>query len=200
MEDAERSLTTASVWGAFVKLVNLARNSIAILKTHGEEGIRSDELAELLGVPKRRVYDVVAVLKSLDHVETKRRFNGTTVTWIDRSKDYVSRTEYESLKDRLNEETAARKDLQTQLAETKEQLRITRSKLRMDVQAVESADKTEFNTTHLRIRALSSRGFKRVTDSGLEAMVETYEPGIVVDPREIEVDESEAILKNLQKP
>ncbi|MFW9850858.1 MAG: hypothetical protein ACFFF4_17155 [Candidatus Thorarchaeota archaeon] len=199
MEDAERSLTTASVWGAFVKLVNLARDSIAILKEHGEEGIRSDELAEMLGVPKRRVYDVVAVLKSLDHVETKRRFNGTTVTWIDRSKDYVSRSEYESLKDRLNEETAARKDLQTQLAETKEQLRITRSKLRMDVQAVESADKTEFNTTHLRIRALSSRGFKKVTDSGLEAIVETYEPGIVVDPREIEVDESAAILKNLQK-
>ncbi|MHA2424469.1 MAG: hypothetical protein ACXAEF_06755 [Candidatus Thorarchaeota archaeon] len=182
-----------------MKLVELARNSVDILKERGEEGIRSDELADLLGVPKRRVYDVVAVLRSLDQVETKRRFNGTTVTWIDRSKEFVPRTEFDGLKNRFNEESAARKDLQTQLAETKEQLRITRSKLRMDVQAVESADKTEFHTTHLRIRALSSRGFKRVTDSGLEAIVETYEPGIVVDPSEVEVDESEAILKNLQR-
>jgi sugar-specific transcriptional regulator TrmB len=182
-----------------VKLVELARHSVAILKERGEEGIRSDELAEILGVPKRRVYDVIAVLRSLDQVETKRRFNGTTVTWIDKSKNFVARSEYDSLKSRFNEESLERRELQTQLAETKEQLRITRSKLRLDVQAVESADKTEFNTTQLRIRALSSRGFKRVTDSGLEAIVETYEPGIVVDPSEVEVDENEAILKNLQK-
>ena len=187
------------MWGASVKLIELARKSVTILKQRAEEGIRSDELAELLGVPKRRVYDVVAVLRSLNQVETKRRFNGTTVTWIDISKDFVPRTEYSELKTRFSEESAERRDLQTQLAETKEQLRISRSKLRMDVQAVECANKTEFNTTQLRIRTLSSRGFKRVTDSGLEVIVETYESGIVVDPSEIEVDESEAILKNLQR-
>ena len=75
-----------------MKLVELARNSVAILQERGEEGIRSDELAEILGVPKRRVYDVVAVLKSLEQVETRRRFNGTTVTWIDKSKDFVPKT------------------------------------------------------------------------------------------------------------
>ncbi|MDF1537519.1 MAG: hypothetical protein P1Q69_01270 [Candidatus Thorarchaeota archaeon] len=182
-----------------MKLVELAQRSVSILKEQGEEGIRSDELADRLDVPKRRVYDVVAVLRSLEQVETKRRFNGTTVTWIDRSRDYVPRSEYASIKTRLDEESLARRDLQTQLAETKEQLRITRSKLRLDVQAVSSANKTEFNTTHLRIRSQSSRGFKRVTDSGLEAIVETYEPGIVVDPSTVEVDESEAILKNLQR-
>ncbi len=187
------------MWGAFVKLVELARTSVTILMERGEDGIRSDELAQLLGVPKRRVYDVVAVLRSLNQVETKRRFNGTTVTWIDKSKDFVPRTEYTELKTRLSEESIERRDLQTQLAETKEALRITRSKLRMDVQAVECADKTEFNTTYLRIRSLSSRGFKRVTDSGLEAIVETYEPGIVVDPSEVEENKSEIILKNLQK-
>lgn len=182
-----------------MKLVELARRSVSILKELGEDGIRSDELAEKLGVPKRRVYDVVAVLRSLQQVETKRRFNGTTVTWIDRSREFVPRSDYLSIKTRLDEESLARRDLQTQLAETKEQLRITRSKLRLDVQAVASVNKTEFNTTHLRIRSLSSRGFKRVTDSGLEAIVETYEPGIVVDPSTVEVDESEAILKNLQR-
>ncbi len=182
-----------------MKLVELAHRSVSILKDQGADGIRSDELADRLGVPKRRVYDVVAVLKSLGQVETRRRFNGTTVTWIDRLRDYVPRSDYASIKSRLDEESMARRDLQTQLAETKEQLRITRSKLRLDVQAVISADKTEFNTTHLRIRSLSSRGFKRVTDSGLEAIVETYEPGIIADPTTVEVDENEEILKNLQR-
>lgn len=182
-----------------MKLVELARRSVSILKEQGEEGIRSDELANRLGVPKRRVYDVIAVLRSLEHVETRRRFNGTTVTWIDRSREFVPRSDYVTIKSRLDDENSARRDLQTQLAETKEQLRITRSKLRLDVQAVPSANKTEFDTTHLRIRSMSSRGFKRVTDSGLEAIVETYEPGIIVDPTVVEVDESEAILKNLQR-
>ncbi|MFW9908083.1 MAG: hypothetical protein ACFFEF_05870 [Candidatus Thorarchaeota archaeon] len=181
-----------------MKLVELARKSLSILKEIGEEGIRSDELADVLRVPKRRVYDVVAVLKALDHVDTKRRFNGTTVTWVDRSKEFVPKKEYDILKSRLEDESSARREIQTQLAEVKEQLRITRSKLRLDVQAVECAKKTEFNTTYLRIRALSGRGFKRVADSGHEAIVETYEPGLIVDPSEVEIDENESILKNIK--
>jgi sugar-specific transcriptional regulator TrmB len=182
-----------------VKLVELARRSVSILKNSGEDGIRSDEIAEKLGVPKRRVYDVVAVLKSLDHVRTNRRFNGTTVSWIDRSNDYISRAEFDDIKGRLEEESASRKELQVQLAETKEQLRIARSKLRLDVQSVESSEKTEFNTSQIRIRALSTRGFRRVTDSGVEAVIETYEPGIVVDPSEVLADKNEALIKSLQR-
>lgn len=182
-----------------MKLVELAHKSISILKNAGEEGIRSDELAEILGVPKRRVYDVVAVLKALNQVTTNRRFNGTTVVWIDRSKNYVSRTEYEDIRGQLDLERSERKDLQTQLAETKERLRVAKSKLRMEIQPTLGAEKTEFNSTQLRVRSLSSKGFKRVADSGLEVIIETYDSGIIVDPSEVEVDENEALLKNLQK-
>ena len=187
------------MWGAPLKLVELAQKSVSYLKEAGEEGIRSDELAEILGVPKRRVYDVVAVLRALNQVTTNRRFNGTTVVWIDRAKHFVQRREYEDLRQQLENERIERKELQTQLAETKEILRRTKSKLRLDVQATVSAEKTEFNTTQLRIRSLSSKGFKRVADSGLEVIVETYESGMVVDPSEIEEDENEALLKNLQR-
>ncbi|MFW9919852.1 MAG: hypothetical protein ACFFED_09650 [Candidatus Thorarchaeota archaeon] len=182
-----------------MKLVELARKSVSYLKEAGEEGIRSDELAEILGVPKRRVYDVVAVLKALSQVTTNRRFNGTTVVWLDRTKNYVQRSEYEDIKMQLENERCERKELQTQLAETKENLRRTKSKLRLDVQPTISAEKTEFNTTQLRIRSLSSKGFKRVADSGLEVIIETYESGMVVDPSEIEADENEALLKSLQR-
>ncbi|MFW9956512.1 MAG: hypothetical protein ACFFCT_00455, partial [Candidatus Odinarchaeota archaeon] len=85
------------------------------------------------------------------------------------------------------------------VAELKEQLRITRSKLRRDVQAVEMANKTEFLTTQLRVRALSSNGIKRVNQCGIEVLIETHESGMVVDPSEIEADENEELLKSLQR-
>jgi hypothetical protein len=182
-----------------VKLVELADESVRLLKESGSEGIRSDILAEQLCVPKRRVYDVVAVLRALGHVKTKRRFDGTTITWIDQSAEYVPVSDYDQTKAEFLEESNARKQLQVELAEIKEQLRMTKSKLRRDVQTLESSMKTEFNTSQLRIRCLSSRGFKRVSDSGMEAIIETYEPGVIVDPTELEEDRNEALLKNLQR-
>ena len=182
-----------------LKLIELALESVRILKEAGEQGIKSEVLARRLDTPKRRVYDVVAVLKALGHVDTSRKFDGTTIVWIDRSKDYVPKQSFEELRVRLNQESEERKQFQVQVAELKEQLRITRSKLRRDVQAVEMSNKTEFLTTQLRVRALSSNGIKRVEHSGIEVLIETHESGMVVDPAEIEVDENEALLKNLQR-
>ena len=186
-------------WGALLKLVELAEESVRILQECGEDGIKSDTMAERLDTPKRRVYDVIAVLKALGHVHTSRKFDGTTITWIDRSKEFVPKNLHDELRIHLTQESDERKDLQVQVAELKEQLRMTRSKLRQDVQAVEMADKTEFNTTQLRVRALSSNGIKRVKHDGIEVLIITKEPGIVVDPSEVEIDENEDLLKNLQR-
>jgi hypothetical protein len=182
-----------------LKLVNLAREALKILQACGEEGIKSEELAVLLRSPKRRVYDIIAVLKALNQVETTRKFDGTTVTWIDRSREQVPRSEYDGLRIQLSDESDERKRLQVQVAELKEQLRITRTKLRRDVKTVETADKTEFSTTQLRIRALSGTGIKKVEHSGVEVLVETHEAGMVVDPEEVECDPNEDLLKSLQR-
>lgn len=186
-------------WGAELKLVDLAQESVRILQECGEDGIKSDLLAEKLETPKRRVYDVIAVLKALGHVDTSRKFDGTTITWIDRSKDFVAKNVYDELRILHLEESDGRKNLQVQVAELKEQLRITRSKLRRDVQAVEMVNKSEFNTTQLRVRALSSSGIKRVKHDGIEVLIITNEAGLVVDPSEIEIDEHEDLIKNLQR-
>lgn len=170
-----------------------------ILKQCGVDGIKSDELALKLDTPKRRVYDVIAVLKALGQVRTNRKFDGTTVTWIDKSKDYIDRQAYEDVKSELLRESSDRKEFQVQVAELKEQLRITRTKLRRDIQPIELANKTEFNTTQLRVRALSSNGIKKVEHSSIEVLIETHEAGIVVDPSIVEVDENEALIKNLQR-
>ena len=170
-----------------------------ILKECGEDGIKSDTLAEQLDSPKRRVYDVIAVLKALGHVHTSRKFDGTTITWIDHTKEFVPKQIHDELRINLTQESDERKELQVLVAELKEQLRIARTKLRRDVHAVETADKTEFNTTQLRVRALSSSGIKRVKHDGIEVLIITTEPGIVVDPCEVAIDENEDLIKSLQK-
>ncbi len=182
-----------------VKLVDLARESVRILKGLYPEGIKSDELAERLNVPKRRVYDIVAVLKGLNMITTQRKYDGTTITWIDPSEKYVLRIEYEDLREQLNAMRESRNQLYDQVAELKEQLRIARSKIHYSEQAVESTEKTEFRTRQLTIRPMSSRGFKRVKNGSVEVVIETHDPGIIVDPTEKESDEQQVLLKTLQK-
>lgn len=182
-----------------MKLIDLAEQSIKLLKDSGDAGIRSDVLAGELDTPKRRIYDVIAVLKAVGLVRTQRRFDGTLVTWIDKSKDYVHKDIHSELKSLLKQENETRKELQVQVAELKEQLRIARSKLRREVHSVETADRTEFNSSQLRIRTLSSNGFKRVSDSGMEVLVETHEPGIIVDPTEKPADEKDSLIRNIQR-
>ncbi|NHI89568.1 MAG: hypothetical protein EAX87_08600 [Candidatus Thorarchaeota archaeon] len=182
-----------------MKLVDLAKESVRVLKECGDAGIRSDILAERLDTPKRRVYDIIAVLKALGQVSTTRKFDGTIVRWIDKSKDFVPREYYSELKIQLDQESSERKHLQVQVAELKEQVRISKIKLRRESTAVEISNKTEFNTTQLRVRALSSNGIKSVKHSGVEVKIETHEAGMVVDPSEIEVDEKKALITKLQR-
>ena len=182
-----------------MKLVNLAEESVRVLKESGEVGIRSDILAERLNTPKRRVYDIIAVLKALGQVDTTRKFDGTVVKWIDSARDFVPRETHATLKTQLDLESSERKNLQVQVAELKEQVRISKIKLRRETLAVEISDKTEFNTTQLRVRALSSNGIKSVKHSGVEVRIETHEGGMIVDPSEVEVDEKMALITKLQR-
>jgi hypothetical protein len=182
-----------------LKLVDLAKESVRVLKECGDAGIRSDILAEQLDTPKRRVYDIIAVLKALGQVSTTRKFDGTIVKWIDKSRDFVPREYYSEIKIQLDQESSERKNLQVQVAELKEQVRISKIKLRRESTAIETSDRTEFNTTQLRVRALSSNGIKSVKHSGVEVKIETHEAGMVVDPSEIEVDEKKALITKLQR-
>ncbi len=182
-----------------MKLVKLAGEAIRLLRESGSEGIRSDELAEALGTPKRRVYDIIAILRALGNIRTTRRYNGTTISWIDRFRNFVPKDSYDDIKQQLETERETRKGLQVQVVELKEQLRVTRLKIRRDVEAIETMEKTEFNTCQIKVRPLSRNGFKRVKDSGMEVIIETTEPGMIVDPTEEEIDETEDLLKSIQR-
>ena len=64
-----------------MKLNEIASKSIEILKSRGLAGISNVELAELIGTTKRRVYDVIAILKAAELINSERASHGTHLIW-----------------------------------------------------------------------------------------------------------------------
>ena len=64
-----------------MKLEEMASKAINVLKGVGTKGINNAELARTLEVPKRRVYDVVAILKAAELISTTRDKYGTRLYW-----------------------------------------------------------------------------------------------------------------------
>ena len=70
-----------------MKLEILATEVIKLLKKSGEGGITNANLSEILKVPKRRIYDVVAILKASRLITTTRNREGTRLYWLESSLD-----------------------------------------------------------------------------------------------------------------
>ncbi len=70
-----------------MKLREIAAQAIEIIKERGAEGINNAELAQLVGTPKRRVYDVIAILKAANLITTERDGSGTRIYWTDESQE-----------------------------------------------------------------------------------------------------------------
>ena len=64
-----------------MKLKEIAQEANKVLKERGSEGINNAELASMIGTPKRRVYDVIAILKAADLIRTNRSGAGTHLFW-----------------------------------------------------------------------------------------------------------------------
>ena len=64
-----------------LKLEEIARKSIEIIKERVGEGVTTAELARRLNVPKRRVYDVKAIMKAANLITTTRDRDGTKIFW-----------------------------------------------------------------------------------------------------------------------
>ena len=64
-----------------MKLEEIAKKSIEIIKERGGDGLTTVELARSLNVPKRRVYDVKAVMKAANLITTTRDRDGIKIFW-----------------------------------------------------------------------------------------------------------------------
>lgn len=66
-----------------MKLEEIARRSIDLIKDSGAVGVSTAQLAKQLKVPKRRIYDVKAIMKAANLIKTTRDRNGTKLFWKD---------------------------------------------------------------------------------------------------------------------
>lgn len=65
-----------------MKLKDVAAQAIEVIKERGADGVNNAELAELIGTPKRRIYDVIAILRAADLIATERSGAGTRIYWM----------------------------------------------------------------------------------------------------------------------
>lgn len=158
-------------------LRDMARKAIEILQEVGEEGCLILELAYKLGVSRRRIYDIVAVLRAADLITTKRERRGTRIIW---------KTELHYLKEKkmllevIKKERTLRKTIERKLLELRDKKTWMREEEKKGKAIVQTPEMVKFNVSKLRIR--SDGGYLKVSNKGIEAIVESTRPGIIVEP------------------
>jgi len=163
--------------GYHLHLRDMARKAIEILQKAGEEGCLVLELAYKLGVSRRRIYDIVAVLKAADLIATKREKRGTRIIW---------KTELHYIKEKnmlleiVKKERTLRKSIERKLLELREKKTWAREEEKREKDLIEIPELVKFNVSKLRIR--SDGGYLKVSNKGIEAIVESTYPSIIVEP------------------
>ena len=124
-----------------MRMEEITQQAIALIKAKGEEGAGSTWLAEELGVHKRRIYDLISVLRPLGIIETRKENNVTKVIWrgIDNA---VVANETQDNKESKNGQTT--------------------------IQAK-------------KIKILPKGAITRISNKGVELVVETNKPGIKIE-------------------
>lgn len=152
-----------------LKLEEVARKAIELLKEAGENGINNVELALKLKVPKRRVYDIVNPLKPTGLIEVRKEKGKTKIFWLEK-REAIIKPEKKEIpekgKDRLKIETV-------KLIEDKELLESFTG---------EQGAFFKFNCKALRISCVTPSKTCRVYHDGFEVVVETDGEGLVVKP------------------
>ena len=64
-----------------MKMEELTLQAIDLIKESGNEGVQPAWLAERFGVHKRRIYDLISILRPLGLIETKKDKGGTRIFW-----------------------------------------------------------------------------------------------------------------------
>ncbi|MHA1385977.1 MAG: hypothetical protein ACTSR3_19665, partial [Candidatus Helarchaeota archaeon] len=107
-----------------MKLVELANKAIMLLKEAGDKGYNNIELAQKLHMPRRRVYDIIAILRAAGLVEAKREKGGTRINWrgIDGSTEPIISGESPELDEKIKKLSSDKAKLEAQIEELKEKI------------------------------------------------------------------------------
>jgi len=155
-----------------MRLIEITRKVVEILKEAGDQGYLSLELAQKLKIPQRRIYDIIAVLKALDLIKTIREKRGTRIIW---KTELHLQKEKELLLKALRRERELRQKIEKRFLALREKLEaIGEEKLAYAYKAV------KFNVNKVKIK--SEHGYITVSHRGREIIAESIAPGIIVQP------------------
>ncbi len=173
------------------KLSNLSEIAIRLIKESGPEGILSSELAKILKSHRRRVYDIIAPLRALGVIKVTRSKHGSTIVWVGTASE-ENMEEIEKLRKENETLKEEKKALQREVATLKEEMRTGATQKKVEV----SDKQVEFSTRAVRIRG--KQGTLRVTNKGVEVIVEASKEGIYVIPDTIRKDATQKLTKKIR--
>ena len=174
-----------------MKLYEIAVLALKYIQEAGAEGIHSLELIKKIGVPRRRIYDIIAVFSAANLIKTKKEKGGSRLFWIE-SLPTTSKKINQML-DLINKLKKDKETLTLKVAQLQQEINVLREqKQPAEVKAV--TDKVKFNTNKLRISALPPHRITQVYSTGLDAFVEADGEGLVVKPIGKKQEKEQAVV------
>lgn len=161
-----------------MKLVDIAKNSIKLIQKSGDKGINNIELSRMLQIPRRRIYDIIAILKAMHVINTKREKGGTRLFWKGNRDLGVEEHEEidDNLKENLTKEIQYRKKLQLENEKLKERIEKLKTS---DELGLEEKNIMKFPGKQIIIK--SPEKIKRVQSSKYQVFIEVDSPGVTVE-------------------
>ncbi|MGQ4833045.1 MAG: hypothetical protein ACP6IS_03970 [Candidatus Asgardarchaeia archaeon] len=174
-----------------MKLYEIAARAIKILQEAGPEGIHSTELIKRLGIPRRRIYDIIAVFSAANLIRIVREKGGSKLYWIEAlpepSKKMAQLEDMVRALKKENEELKAKYEALLQKAETREVAGEKQVIQEMQV------DKIKLPVKKVEIRAEVPHRITRVYSTGIGAIVESDGEGLIIIPA---IKKTEAVQKS----
>ena len=166
-----------------MKLVELANKAIFLLKEAGEKGYNNIELAQKLHMPRRRVYDIIAILRAAGLVEAKREKGGTRIKWkgADSGTEILSVGESPELSNKVKKLTSAKENLEAQVEELKERIQKLKDE-KISTKVEVSSTKTKFDVQKIIIRTVKTAKITKIQSSPIEIVLEADKAGFLIEP------------------
>lgn len=167
-----------------MKLVDLAKKAISLLQEAGEKGYNNIDLAQKLHMPRRRVYDIIAILRAANMVEAGREKGGTRIKWLgiaNLGNMATTSDETSDLKVKFDKISSEKEELTAQVEDLKDKIQKMKGEALQKSMEV-SKTKTKFEVTKISIRTVKTAKFTKIQTSPIEIILEADKEGFVVEP------------------
>ncbi|MFX0097352.1 MAG: hypothetical protein ACFE7E_06285 [Candidatus Hodarchaeota archaeon] len=179
-----------------MKLSEITQTAVNLLKEAKRDGLNNIRLAQLLEMPRRRVYDIIAVLRAANLISTKREKGGTRIVWNDFDREEMKKA-IDRLSKQIESKNQENQKLLQKIGDLKRRIERLREGLGEEEEAISS--RVKFEASSLRISVGGTARIKRVFSTGLDVTITTEKEGvIIVEPSKAEESEKEKEVQKLQ--